>query len=150
MERTLVLLKPDALQRGLAGTILSRLESRGLKIVGLRLLRMDRALADRHYDVHQGKAFFEGLVQFIASGPIIAAVLEGRNAIDVVRQTMGATDPAKAAPGTVRGDLALDIGRNLIHGSDSPESADREIPIFFRPEDLVAYRRDVDPWITES
>lgn len=150
MERTLVLLKPDALQRGLAGTILSRLESRGLKIVGLRLLRMDRALADRHYEVHQGKAFFEGLVQFIASGPIIAAVLEGRNAIDVVRQTMGATDPAKAAPGTVRGDLALDIGRNLIHGSDSPESADREIPIFFRPEDLVAYRRDVDPWITES
>ena len=148
-ERTLVLAKPDAVQRGLAGTVLSRLEARGLKIVALRMLRMDRNLAGRHYAAHEGKPFFPGLVDFITSGPIVAAVFEGRNAIDVVRQTMGATDPAKAAPGTIRGDLALDTGRNLIHGSDSLESAETEIALFFEPGDLQSYERATDPWITE-
>ena len=149
MERTLVLAKPDAVQRGLAGTVLSRLEARGLKIVALRMLRMDVDLARRHYAAHEGKPFFPGLVDFITSGPIIAAVFEGRNAVEVVRQTMGATDPAKAAPGTIRGDLALDTGRNLIHGSDSVESAEREIALFFDPGDLLSYERNTDPWITE-
>lgn len=149
MERTLILVKPDGVQRGLAGAVLSRLEARGLKIVALRLLQMDRSMAQRHYSAHEGKAFFQGLVDFITAGPIVAAVFEGRNAVEVVRQTMGATDPAKATPGTIRGDLALDIGRNIIHGSDSQESAEKEIGIFFQPGDVLTYRRDTDPWITE-
>lgn len=150
MERTLVLVKPDGVQRGLAGTVLARLEARGLKIVALRLLQMDRDLAGRHYGAHEGKPFFAGLVDFITSGPIVAAVLEGRNAVDVVRQTMGATDPAKATPGTIRGDLALDIGRNIIHGSDSTESAENEIAIFFSAHEVLTYQRSTDPWITEA
>lgn len=150
MERTLVLLKPDAVQRGLAGAILSRLENRGLKIVALRMLRMDTALANRHYAAHEGKPFFKGLVDFITSGPIVAAIFEGRNAVDVVRHTMGSTDSGKAAPGTIRGDLALDIGHNLIHGSDSPQSAQMEIAIFFAEKDVLSYDRALDPWITET
>lgn len=149
MERTLVLLKPDAVQRGLVGTILSRLETRGLKIVALRMLQMDSALANRHYAAHEGKPFFKGLVDFITSGPIVAAIFEGRNAVDVVRNTMGSTDSGKAAPGTIRGDLALDIGHNLIHGSDSPEAAQMEIAIFFPEKDVLSYDRALDPWITE-
>ena len=150
MERTLVLLKPDSVQRGLIGAILFRLEARGLKIIALRMLQMDLLLANRHYEAHVGKPFFPGLVDFITSGPLVAAVLEGRNAVEVVRQTMGPTDSAKAPPGTVRGDLALDIGRNLIHGSDSPEAAEREIPIFFEGGDVFSYKRATDPWITEG
>ncbi len=150
MDQTLILLKPDAVQRGLIGTILGRLEARGLKIVALRLLQMDMALAEQHYGVHRERPFFSGLVDFITSGPIVAAVLEGKNAVEVVRQTMGATDPAKAAPGTIRGDLGIDIGRNLIHGSDGEESAAKEIALFFRAEDLTAYQRSVDPWIIEA
>ncbi len=149
MERTLILVKPDGVQRGLAGAVLSRLEARGLKIVALRLLQMDRQLAQRHYGAHEGKPFFQGLVDFITAGPIVAAVFEGRNAVEVVRQTMGVTDPAKATPGTIRGDLALDIGRNIIHGSDSQESAEKEIGIFFQAGEVLTYRRDTDPWITE-
>ena len=150
MDQTLILLKPDAVQRGLIGTILGRLEARGLKIVALRLLQMDMALAEQHYGVHRERPFFSGLVDFITSGPIVAAVLEGKNAVEVVRQTMGATDPAKAAPGTIRGDLGIDIGRNLIHGSDGEESAANEIALFFGTEDLTAYQRSIDPWIIEA
>ena len=150
MDQTLILLKPDAVQRGLIGTILGRLEARGLKIVALRLLQMDMALAEQHYGVHRERPFFSGLVDFITSGPIVAAVLEGKSAVEVVRQTMGTTDPAKAAPGTIRGDLGIDIGRNLIHGSDGEESAANEIALFFGAEDLTAYQRSIDPWIIEA
>jgi len=147
MDRTLVLIKPDAMQRGLAGEVLSRLERRGLKIVALRLLRVDDALARRHYAEHEGKPFLEGLVQFITSSPIIAAVFEGPNAVETVRKTMGATDPQKAEPGTIRGDLALYIQNNLIHGSDSPESAQREIALFFNEADVLSWERSVDVWV---
>ncbi len=131
MLRTLVLVKPDGVQRGLTGEIISRLEKKGLKIVALRMLRMDKAMAKRHYAVHEGKPFFPGLVDFITSGPIVAAVVEGERAVEVVRQMMGDTDPIKAAPGTIRGDFGLDIGQNLIHGSDSEENARKEIKLFF-------------------
>ncbi len=150
MERTLVLIKPDAMQRGLAGEIVARLERRGLRIVAMRLFQMDEALARRHYAEHEGKAFFEGLISYITSCPIIAAVFEGTNAVEVVRKTMGATDPAAAEPGTIRGDLALETGRNLIHGSDSLESARREIALFFREEEMHTYSRDVDRWLFEA
>jgi nucleoside-diphosphate kinase len=149
MERTLVLVKPDGMQRGLAGEILSRLERRGLKIVALKLVQMDEALARRHYAVHEGKPFFEGLVRYITSSPIIAAVFEGTNAVALVRNTMGATNPADAACGTIRGDLAVEIGRNLVHGSDSPENAEREIALFFRPDEIVSWHRESDRWIFE-
>ena len=149
MERTLVLVKPDGVQRGLAGEIISRLERTGLKIVGVKLLQMDNALARRHYGVHEGKPFFTGLVQFITSGPIVALVFEGPRAVEAARKVMGATDPVKAASGTIRGDLGIDIGRNLVHGSDSDETARKEIAIFFKPEDLVSYARSDDPWIVE-
>lgn len=150
MERTLVLIKPDALQRGLAGTIISRLEGRGLKIVALKMLQMDEALAKRHYAIHQGKPFFEGLVNYITSSPIIAAIFEGPGAVEVVRRTIGETDPGRAAPGTIRGDLALDIGRNLVHGSDSRETATEEISLFFSEKEILVYNRDAERWITES
>ena len=148
MERTLILVKPDGVQRCLAGEIISRIEKRGLKIVALKMLIMDRALAERHYAVHKEKPFFNDLVKFITSGPIIAAVLEGEKAIDSTRQTMGATDPKKAAPGTIRADLGINMEHNLIHGSDSPENAATEISIFFRPEELLSYTREVDRWLT--
>jgi nucleoside-diphosphate kinase len=138
MERTLVLIKPDATQRGLAGTIISRLERRGLKIAAMKMLQMDKTLAQRHYAVHQGKAFFNDLVDFITSSPIIAAVFEGEKAIEAVRQTMGATDPIKASPGSIRGDFGLDIQQNLVHGSDSAENAEKEISLFFSPEEILS------------
>jgi len=137
MQQTLVLLKPDALERGLAGEIISRLERRGLKIVAMKMIWMDEALANRHYAVHKDKPFFKGLVEFITSGPLIAAVFEGEGAVEVVRETMGETDPAHARPGTIRGDLAQDIGRNLIHGSDSEETAKKEIDLFFSEEEIL-------------
>jgi nucleoside-diphosphate kinase len=149
MERTLVLIKPDAMQRGLASEILGRLERRGLRIVGLKLMQVDRALAERHYGEHTGKPFFDGLVGYITSVPIIAACLEGTDAIESVRNTMGKTNPREAAPGTIRGDFGLEIGRNLVHGSDSPESAQREIDLFFNPDELLQISRDVDPWVFE-
>ena len=149
MERTLVLIKPDAMQRGLAGEILSRLERRGLRIAALRLFQMDEAMARRHYGEHEGKPFYEGLISYITACPIIAAVLEGSDAVEVVRRTVGATNPAEAEAGTIRGDLALETGRNLIHGSDSPESAKREIALFFREDELHSYARDVDRWLFE-
>lgn len=149
MERTLFLVKPDAMQRGLAGEIISRLERRGLKIVGMKLVQMDRALAEQHYAEHRGKPFFEGLVGFITSAPVIAIAWEGKNAIVTVRATIGATDPAAAAPGTIRADLGLDKGRNLVHASDGPESAARELGLFFAPGELVGWQRDVDRWVRE-
>ena len=129
--RTLVLAKPDAVQRGLIGEIVSRIEKKGLRIVALRMLQMDEAMAKSHYAVHEGKPFFGDLVDFITSGPVVAVVVEGEKAVEVVRTMMGDTDPIKAAPGTIRGDFGLDIGQNLIHGSDSEENAQGEISLFF-------------------
>jgi nucleoside-diphosphate kinase len=149
MERTLVLIKPDAMQRGLASEILGRLERRGLRIVGLKLMQVDRALAERHYGEHQGKPFFDGLVGYITSCPIIAAVFEGTGAVESVRSTMGVTNPQKAAPGTIRGDYGLEIGRNLVHGSDSVESAAREVNLFFTPAEVLDVERSVDKWVFE-
>ena len=146
MQRTLVLIKPDGVQRGLVGEIISRFERRGLRIAALRLLQVDDELARRHYAEHMDKPFFGQLVGFITSAPIVAAVLEGPHAVEVVRQTMGATDPRKASPGTIRGDLGLDITHNLVHGSDSEETARREIALFFDEADILSYRRDVDRW----
>jgi nucleoside-diphosphate kinase len=150
MERTLVLVKPDGVQRGLVGEIISRFEKTGLKLVALKMLRMDKEMAGKHYAIHQGQPFFEGLVSFITSSPLIAAVFEGNNAVEVARKTMGATDPVKAAPGTIRGDLALDIGRNVVHGSDSLENAQKEISLFFSPKEIVSYNRPIEPWLRES
>jgi len=149
MERTLILLKPDALQRGLVGEIIGRLERRGLKIVGMRLMQIDDAFARRHYAEHEGKPFLDSLVEFITSGPLIAAAIEGPNAIELVRKQMGSTDPQKADAGTIRGDLALFVQYNLIHGSDSPESAARELGLFFGEHELVSWDRDTDKWVFE-
>lgn len=149
MERTLVLVKPDGVQRNLIGTIINRLERRGLKIVAMKMLQMDRPLAERHYAVHKGKGFYEGLVKFIISGPIVAMVLEGRDAVAAVRKTIGETDPAKAAPGTIRADLGMDTGRNLVHASDSVENAGKEIALFFSPKEIIDYTLDVDRWVNE-
>ena len=150
MQRTLVLVKPDAEQRGLIGQILSRLERRGLRFAAIKLISVSEALAGRHYAEHRDKPFYDGLVRFITSSPVVAAVVEGEDAVRIVRATMGATDPAQADAGTVRGDLALSIGQNVVHGSDSPESASREIELFFSPGEIVDYARDVDRWITEA
>jgi len=150
IEQTLILVKPDAMQRGLAGEIISRVERKGLKIVALRMLQVDAALAGRHYEAHTEKPFFKSLVEFITASPIIAMVVEGRHAVDVVRQTMGQTDSAQAAPGTIRGDLAMDIQNNLVHGSDSVESAEREISLYFSKEDILEYKRSSDRWMGES
>jgi len=147
MERTLVLVKPDGVQRGLVGTVLGRLEQRGLKLVGLKLIQIRRDLAEQHYAEHVGKGFYEELLQFITSGPVAAAVVEGPNAIEAVRQLMGKTNPMQAEAGTLRGDFALDTGHNLVHGSDSPASAAREIGLFFKDEELVGYRRIDEGWV---
>ena len=139
MQQTLVLLKPDAVERKLVGEIISRLEKRGLKIVAMKMMRVDDGLAKRHYAIHEGKPFFEELVQFITSGPIVAAIVEGEDAVAAVRSVMGATDPANAAPGTIRADLAEDIGHNLIHGSDSEETAEKETKLFFSKAEILDY-----------
>jgi nucleoside-diphosphate kinase len=149
MERSLIILKPDAVQRGLIGPILTRLEQRGLKLAGLKLMRIDDQLARRHYAVHEGKPFFNGLVEYIISGPVVVAVVTGKGVIGIVRSTVGATNPAQAAPGTIRGDFAVEIGRNLIHASDSPENGEKEIALFFEGRELVALERSTDAWIYE-
>ena len=149
MQRTLVLIKPDGVQRGLVGEILGRLEGRGLKLIALKMMEVSRELATRHYAEHQGKPFYEGLLSFITGGPIVAMIWEGREAVTVVRSLMGATDPLKAAPGTIRGDLALDHGMNLIHGSDSPSRAEAEMALFFAAKELHEYERTADRWIRE-
>ena len=137
MEKTLVLVKPDGVAKGLTGEILSRFQRRGFKICALKMLRMARSQAEIHYGEHRGKPFFNGLVDFITSGPLVAMVVQGDNAVKVVRMMMGPTNPADAPAGTIRGDYALDIGNNVIHGSDSPESATREIAIFFTPGEIL-------------
>jgi nucleoside-diphosphate kinase len=147
LERTLILIKPDAMQRGLVGPILSRFEARGFKFVGLKLMQISRELASRHYAEHQGKPFYEGLVAFITSSPVIAGVLEGPNAIAITRTMMGATNPANAAPGTIRGDYALTVGNNVIHGSDGPEAAQREISLFFSADELLSYSLATESWV---
>lgn len=146
-ERTLVLLKPDAVARGLAGEVISRFEKKGLRLSGMKMIWMDEALAKRHYAAHEGKPFFQGLISYITALPIVAMVWEGPGAIATVRQTMGATDPAKAAPGTVRGDLAVNISNNLVHGSDSPESAAKEIALFFKDEEIHSWVRPNEQYI---
>ncbi len=147
IERTLVLVKPDGVQRGLVGRITARYEERGLKIVGLKLVQVDRDLADRHYAVHRGKPFFAGLVEFITSGPLVAMVLEGPGAIGLVRAMNGATRPAEAAPGSIRGDLAIETGQNLVHASDSAETAATEIGLWFGQDELLSYSREIDRWV---
>ena len=149
MEQTLILVKPDAMQRGLAFEVLGRLERRGLKLVGLRLLHVDEALAKQHYGEHEGKPFFDGLVDYITACPIIAAIFEGPDAVSAARQTIGSTNPTEASPGTIRGDLGIEIGRNLVHGSASSQSAEREISIFFDNQVVENWNRDSDPWIFE-
>lgn len=149
MQRTLVLVKPDGVQRGLVGEMIGRLERRGLKLVALKFMRITKELAARHYAEHQGKPFYGSLIGFITSGPVAAMVWEGREAVTVVRTLMGSTDPLKAAPGTIRGDLALDHGMNLIHGSDSPARAEAEISLFFRDDEMLDYERTADRWIAE-
>lgn len=149
MERSLILVKPDGVQRGLVGPILARFEARGLKIVGLKLIQVPVELAERHYAVHRGKPFYEGLIQFITSGPIVATVVEGTNAVVAVRKTVGSTKSFEADSGTIRGDLALEVGRNLVHASDAPETAREEVALWFRDEELVSYSRDTDRWIFE-
>jgi nucleoside-diphosphate kinase len=149
-ERTLVLIKPDGVQRSLVGTILARYEERGLKIVGLKLVQVGRELAERHYEVHRGKPFYEGLVGFITSGPLVALVLEGPGAIAIVRAVNGATRPAEAAPGSIRGDLAVEVTKNLVHASDGAETAVMELPLWFSEDELVDYERDVDRWVLEQ
>ncbi len=149
MERTLVILKPDAVQRGLIGQITARLEQRGIKLVGMRLIQIDQALAARHYAVHKGKPFYDGLIQYITSSPVVVQVWEGKRVIEIVRRTCGATNPIDADLGTIRADFGVEIGRNLIHASDGAETAAYEIPLYFTEEDLVSWPRANDPWINE-
>ena len=150
MERTLVIVKPDGVQRGLVGEILRRLEARGLKIIALKMVQVDRPFAERHYAVHKGKFFYEALVSYISSCPVVAAVIEGPQAISVVRAMVGATRPWEAASGTIRGDFALQGLRNLIHASDAPETAESEIALWFKPAGITPYPREIDRWIYES
>ena len=149
MERTLVIIKPDAVQRGLIGPILTRFERRGLRFAAMKLIQISPELAARHYAVHQGKPFYDGLIEFITSGPVVVAVIEGSDAIDTVRRTMGATSPAQSEPGTIRADFGLEIGRNLVHGSDGPDTAEYEIPLYFSEEEILSYERAIDAWINE-
>jgi len=146
-ERTLVLIKPDGVQRQLIGRILARYEERGLKVAGLKLVRVDRDLAERHYDAHRAKPFFAGLVAFITSAPLVALALDGPNAISVVRAINGATRPHEAAPGTIRGDFALETAQNIVHASDGPEAATTELALWFRPDELLDYDREIDRWV---
>lgn len=149
MERSLVLVKPDGVQRGLVGEVITRLERRGLRLAGAKFIQVSRALAEEHYAIHKGKPFYESLIAYIISAPVMAMVWEGPNAVAAIRQTMGATRPLEAAPGTIRHDFALEVGRNLTHASDSPENGVKEVALWFKPEEQVAWRRAVDPWIFE-
>ena len=149
MERTLIIIKPDAVQRGLIGEIITRFERRGLRIAAMKLIHIDKALAERHYAIHKGKFFYEPLVQYITSSPVVVMALEGNDAIEIARRTMGATNPAQAAPGTIRADFGLEIGRNLVHGSDGPDTAAIEVPLYFSDEEIISYVRDNERWIFE-
>lgn len=149
MERTLVILKPDAVQRSLIGQLTARLEQRGLKLVGMRLIQIDNELAARHYAVHKGKPFYDGLIKYITSSPVVVQVWEGKRVIELVRRTCGATNPSDADLGTLRADYGVEIGRNLIHASDGPETAAYEIPLYFKEEELISWPRATDAWISE-
>lgn len=149
MERTLIIVKPDGVQRGLTGEIIRRFEARGLRIIGMKFIAITRELAEKHYDVHKERPFFADLVNYITSGPVVVMALEGTSAIQAARNTIGATKPTEAAAGTIRGDFGMEIGRNLVHGSDSPENGQIEIANFFTDEELVEWKRDTDPWIFE-
>ncbi len=149
VEQTFAMVKPDGVQRGLVGELVRRYEARGLKLAGLKLMQVPRTLAEEHYAEHRGKGFYAGLVAYITSGPVVALVLEGKNAVKIVRAVNGATNPVDAAPGTVRGDFAVDIGRNVAHGSDSVESAAREIGLYFSKDEILAYPRGVDAYLYE-
>lgn len=149
MERTYLMVKPDGVQRGLCGEIVSRFEKKGLKLVAMKLMVIPKETAETHYGEHKGKKFFDSLISYITSGPVLAMVWEGENAVAVCRQMMGKTNPQESAPGTIRGDYGMQVGMNIIHGSDSVESAEREISIFFRPEELVSYDRTLDKWVYE-
>ncbi len=150
LERTLVLIKPDGVQRGLVGEIILRLERRGLKLIAARFLHVDKELAERHYAIHRGQPFYNGLIEYITSAPVMAMVWEGTNAIQAVRQTMGATRPTEAAPGSIRHDFGLDISRNLTHASDSPQTAAEEIDLWFEESELVPWSQGLSSWIYEK
>jgi nucleoside-diphosphate kinase len=149
VEKTLVLVKPDGVQRGLIGEVISRLERRGLRLVAAKFMQVSRELAETHYAIHKGKGFYEGLIKYITSAPVMAMVWEGPNAVAAVRQTMGSTRPTEAAPGTLRHDYALEVGRNLTHASDSPENGINEVALWFQPHELVEWKREMDRWIFE-
>ena len=150
MERSLVLVKPDGVQRGLIGEVVSRLERRGLRLVAARFMSVSKELAEKHYAVHKGKPFYEGLINYIVSAPVMAMVWEGPNAVAAIRQTMGSTRPTEAAPGTLRHDFALEVGRNLTHASDSPENGAQEVALWFKEGELVTWERATDKWIFEK
>uniref|UniRef100_A0A7J2TLX7 Nucleoside diphosphate kinase n=1 Tax=Archaeoglobus fulgidus TaxID=2234 RepID=A0A7J2TLX7_ARCFL len=149
MERTFVMIKPDGVQRGLIGEAISRLEKKGLKIVAIKMLKIPKEMAEKHYEEHRNKPFFNSLISYITSGPVVAMVVEGKNAVKVVRKLVGATNPAEAEPGTIRGDFGLDLGRNIIHASDSLASAEREIRLFFKDDEILEYEREIDAWVYE-
>ena len=150
MERTLVLVKPDGVERGLIGEVISRLERRGLRMVAAKFIQVSHKLAETHYAIHKGKPFYDGLIKYITSAPVMAMVWEGPNAVAAIRQTMGATKPTEAAPGSIRHDFALEIGRNLTHASDSPENGIKEVALWFKPEEMVSWNRETDRWIFEK
>jgi len=149
-ERTLVIVKPDGVQRGLVGGILGRLEARGLKLIGLKFMAVPTDLAERHYAIHQGKPFYAGLIEYITSSPVAVAVFEGKDAVTAVRAAVGATNPAAAAPGSIRGDWAIEIGRNLVHASDSPDTGNAEVELWFDSDELVTWQRTTERWISEQ
>lgn len=149
MERTLILIKPDGVERALIGPIITRFEQRGLKLVALKMVQVSDKLARRHYAIHEGKSFFEPLIEYITSAPVVAFVLEGPNAVQAARNSIGATKPVEAAPGSIRGDWGMMVGRNLVHGSDSPENAETEIALWFSEAELLSYDRVIDRWILE-
>jgi nucleoside-diphosphate kinase len=150
VEQTLVLVKPDGVERGLIGEVIARLERRGLRLVAAKFMNVSKRLAETHYAIHKGKSFYDGLISYITSAPVMAMVWEGPNAIAAVRQTMGATRPTEAAPGTLRHDFALEVGRNLTHASDEPANAEKEVALWFKKDELVAWKREVDKWIFEK
>src|SRR5579862_9696969 len=147
MERTLIIFKPDAVQRGLCGEILTRFEKKGLQLVGMKMMKIPMSLAETHYSAHKGKAFYEGLVKFMTSSPVVVLALEGKDAIAIARKMMGATFGSKAEPGTIRGDFGVSNSFNLIHGSDSPESAQRELGLFFKPDELIDWKPAIQTWV---
>jgi nucleoside-diphosphate kinase len=150
VERSLVLVKPDGVQRALVGEVISRLERRGLRLVAAKFIQVSRELAETHYAIHKGKPFYDGLIAYIISAPVMAMVWEGPNAVAAIRQTMGSTRPTEAAPGSLRHDFALEVGRNLTHASDTVENGEKEVALWFKPEELVDWKREVDRWVFEK